>query len=50
MLLYVDDMLLVAKSKSEISKLKEALTLNFEMKDMGASSRILGIDNVRKRK
>jgi len=50
LLLYVDDMLLAAKSKSEISKLKEALSLKFEMKDMGAASRILGIDIIRNRK
>ncbi|KAL9286002.1 putative RNA-directed DNA polymerase [Arabidopsis thaliana] len=50
LLLYVDDMLLATKSKSEISKLKEALSLNFEMKDMGAASKILVIDIIRNMK
>ena len=50
LLLYVDDMLLAAKSKSEISKLKEALSLNFEIKDMGAASKILVIDIIRNMK
>lgn len=50
LLLYVDDMLLAAKEMSEINKLKEVLSSEFEMKDMGAASRILGIDIKRDRK
>ncbi|KAL1212252.1 Retrovirus-related Pol polyprotein from transposon TNT 1-94 [Cardamine amara subsp. amara] len=49
LLIYVDDMLLAAKSMVEINKLKEALSLEFEMKDMGPASRILGIDITRNR-
>ncbi|CAA7059282.1 unnamed protein product [Microthlaspi erraticum] len=49
LLLYVDDMLLAAKSMSEVNKLKEVMSLEFEMKDMGAASRILGIDIKRNR-
>jgi len=49
LLLYVDDMLLAAKSMTEIKKLKKVLSREFEMKDMGAASRILGIDIIRNR-
>jgi len=49
-LIYVDDMLIAAKSMTEINKIKEALSTGFEMKDMGAASRILGIDIIRDRK
>ncbi|KAL9816965.1 putative RNA-directed DNA polymerase [Arabidopsis thaliana] len=47
LLLYVDDMLIAGKSKSEINKVKEQLSMEFEMKDMGPASRILGIDIIR---
>lgn len=50
LLLYVDDMLLAAKDMAEINKLKNVLSSEFEMKDMGAASRILGIDIKRDRK
>ena len=50
LLLYVDDMLIAGKSKSEINKVKEQLSMEFEMKDMGPASRILGIDIIRDRK
>lgn len=49
LLLYVDDMLLAAKEMAEITKLKKVLSSEFEMKDMGAASRILGIDIKRDR-
>ena len=49
LLLYVDDMLLAAKGMAEIVKLKAVLSSEFEMKDMGAASRILGIDIKRDR-
>ncbi|CAA7045319.1 unnamed protein product [Microthlaspi erraticum] len=44
LLLYVDDILMAAKDIAEIVKLKSALSSEFEMKDMGPASRILGID------
>lgn len=49
LLLYVDDMLIAAKSMTEIKKIKEVLSQEFEMKDMGPASRILGIDITRNR-
>ena len=49
-MLYVDDMLIAAKSMREIHKLKESLKSEFEMKDLGAASRILGMDIIRNRK
>jgi hypothetical protein len=42
--LYVNDMFLVAKKKSGIQKLKEQLSTKFEMKDLGAAKKILGIE------
>ncbi|WVZ87241.1 hypothetical protein U9M48_033912 [Paspalum notatum var. saurae] len=42
LLLYVDDMLIAAKEKSEIAKLKAQLNKEFEMKDLGAAKKILG--------
>ena len=41
--LYIDDMLNAAKSKSHISKLKNMLSSEFEMKDLGVAKKILGI-------
>ena len=42
--LYVDDMLVVAKSKQEIVKLKSLLSSEFDMKDVGDTKKILGIE------
>jgi hypothetical protein len=50
LLLYVDDMLIAAKDKSEIAKLKAPLNLEFEMKDLGATKKILGVEIIRDRK
>ena len=50
LLLYVDDMLSAAKEKSEIAKLKAQLNKEFEMKDLGAAMKILGMEIVRDRK
>jgi hypothetical protein len=50
LLLYVDDMLIAAKDKSEIAKLKAQLNLEFEMKDLGAAKKILGVEIIRYRK
>jgi len=43
LLLYVDDMLIASKDKSLISKLKSQLSEDFEMKDLGAAKKILGM-------
>ena len=50
MLLYVDDILIAAKDKSEIVKLKAQLSKEFEMKDLGAAKKILGVEIIRDRK
>lgn len=50
LLLYVDDMLLASSDKHEIGKLKNQLKREFEMKELGAAKRILGIDIRRNRK
>lgn len=49
LLLYVDDMLIAAKDKAEIEKLKEQLNSEFEMKDLGAAKKILGMEISRDR-
>ena len=46
-LLYVDDMLIAAKDKKEIAKLKAQLNNEFEMKDLGAAKKILGMEIIR---
>ncbi|GKE27292.1 retrovirus-related pol polyprotein from transposon TNT 1-94 [Tanacetum coccineum] len=46
LLLYVDDMLVAAKDMEEIKKLKILLNTEFDMKDLGATRKILGISNV----
>ncbi|XP_056852246.1 secreted RxLR effector protein 161-like [Raphanus sativus] len=49
LLLYVDDMLIASGNKKVIKNLKEKLSGEFEMKDMGKASRILGMDITRDR-
>jgi hypothetical protein len=49
-LLYVDDMLIAAKSKIDIANLKALLSSEFEMKDLGAAKKILGMEITRDRK
>jgi hypothetical protein len=44
LLLYVDDMLITAKSMFEIKRLKSLLGDEFEMKDLGAAKKILGME------
>ncbi|RVW57769.1 Retrovirus-related Pol polyprotein from transposon TNT 1-94 [Vitis vinifera] len=44
LLLYVDDMLIVDKNRAEINKLKQLLSSEFEMKDLGAAKKILGME------
>ncbi|KAG8473168.1 hypothetical protein CXB51_035114 [Gossypium anomalum] len=48
--LYVDDMLIAAKDKGEIRKVKAQLSKEFEMKDLGPAKKILGIEILRDRK
>ena len=50
LLLYVDDMLIASGNKKVIKDLKEKMSGEFEMKDMGNASRILGMDIIRDRK
>jgi hypothetical protein len=50
LLLYVDDMLIAAKSKIDIVNLKAQLSSEFEMKDLGAAKKILGMEITRDRK
>jgi hypothetical protein len=49
LLLYVDDMLIAVKGVSEINRLKQQLSGEFEMKDLGAAKRILGMEISRNR-
>jgi Reverse transcriptase (RNA-dependent DNA polymerase) len=42
--LYVDDMLIAAKNKSDVTKLKAQLSSEFSMKDLGSAKRILGME------
>jgi hypothetical protein len=44
LLLYVDDMLIAAKSIVEVNKLKVLLSREFDMKDLGAAKKILGME------
>ena len=44
LLLYVDDMLIAAKSMSEVNKLKTLLSREFDMKDLGTAKKILGME------
>ncbi|KAG8478240.1 hypothetical protein CXB51_028177 [Gossypium anomalum] len=50
LLLYVDDMLIAAKYKGEIRKVKAQLSEEFEMKDLGPAKKILGMEILRDRK
>ena len=43
LVLYVDDMLIAAKDRSEVKKLKSLLSSEFRMKDLGIAKRILGM-------
>lgn len=49
MLLYVHDMLVTCKDMAEIEKLKSELNKAFEMKNLGAAKRILGMEIRRNR-
>ena len=43
LLLYVNDMLIISKSRSVIDKLKKDLSFEFEMKDLGEAKKVLGM-------
>ncbi|KAJ4728619.1 Retrovirus-related Pol polyprotein from transposon TNT 1-94 [Melia azedarach] len=49
LVLYVDDMLIVAENKSDVQKLKHLLSVEFEMKDLGAARKILRMEIYRDR-
>ena len=49
LVLYVDDMLIAARSKTDIQKLKSLLSAEFDMKDLGAARKILGMEIYRDR-
>ena len=42
LLIYLDDMLIATKSRSEVNKLKILLSREFDMKDLGAARSFLG--------
>jgi hypothetical protein len=44
LVLYVDDMLIAARDRSELDKLKALLSSEFRMKDLGTARRILGME------
>ncbi|KAJ4721050.1 Retrovirus-related Pol polyprotein from transposon TNT 1-94 [Melia azedarach] len=49
LVLYVNDMLIAAENKSDVQKLKDLLSVEFEMKDLGAARKILGMEIYRDR-
>ena len=49
LILYVDDLLIVAKNKDELSKLKKNVSQTFDMKDLGNAKHILGMRITRDR-
>ncbi|KAE8716394.1 hypothetical protein F3Y22_tig00110121pilonHSYRG00025 [Hibiscus syriacus] len=49
-LLYVDDMLVASKSKEEVQKIKDMLNSEFDMKDLGPVTKILGMEITKNRK
>ncbi|KAJ4703754.1 Retrovirus-related Pol polyprotein from transposon TNT 1-94 [Melia azedarach] len=49
LVLYVDDMLIAAENKYDVQKLKDLLSVEFEMKDLGAARKILGMEIYRDR-
>ena len=50
LLLYVDDMLILARNMTKITKLKQQLSSEFEMKDLGGACKILGMELKRDKK
>ena len=49
LLLYVDDMLIATKSMCEVDRLKALLCKEFDMKDLGTTKKILGMEICRDR-
>src|SRR3954464_4524879 len=50
LLLYVNDILIASNNVEDVMRVKAELNKEFDMKDLGAASRILGIDIRRDRK
>ena len=50
LLLYVDDMLIETKDKEGIRKVKVQFNKEFEMKNLGMTKKILGIEILRNKK
>src|SRR3954465_3075021 len=48
-MLYVDDMLIAARSKAKVQKVKAQLKREFDMKDLGEARKILGMEITRDR-
>ena len=44
LILYVDDMLIASRSMKTVKGLKKALSDEFEMKDMGEATYVIGIE------
>ena len=44
LLLYIDDMLIAAKSRKEITTVKKLLSSEFDMQDLGVAKKILGME------
>jgi len=43
MLLYVDDMLVIGPNKDRVQELKAQLAREFDMKDLGPTNKVLGM-------
>jgi hypothetical protein len=50
LLLYIDDILIAIKSMKEVATLKAQLSREFDMKDLGAAKKILGMEIIKDRK
>jgi hypothetical protein len=50
LVLHVDDMLIAARNRSEVDKLKSQLRSSFNMKDLGTAKKILGMEISRDQK
>lgn len=50
LLLYVDDILIACKEMAEIEVLKQLLSYVFDMKDLGCTKKILGVEIIKNRR
>ena len=50
LIIYIDDMLITAENKSNVQKLNDLLSVDFEMKYLGAAWKILGMEIYRDRR